>query len=180
MRAAAVALLAFAALAAPAGADTSPYRGMETREIKALSAQEVADLEAGNGMSLALAAELNGFPGPRHVLDLAEPLGLSEAQRAAIAALFEAMRTEAVALGTAVVAREAELEQGFRTASLDERSLGAKVMEIAELRGRLRTAHLRQHLATRDLLDRHQRVLYDRLRGYGDAGGGHGQHRHRH
>ncbi len=46
--------------------------------IKALSAEQIADLRTGRGMSFALAAELNGCPGPRHVLKLAEQLGLTD------------------------------------------------------------------------------------------------------
>jgi hypothetical protein len=49
-----------------------PYAGLEGRSIKALSEQQVADLRAGRGMVLALAAELNGYPGPMHVLELAD------------------------------------------------------------------------------------------------------------
>ena len=49
-----------------------PYAGMQARAIKALSAEQIADLKAGRGLSLALAAELNGYPGPRHVLELVE------------------------------------------------------------------------------------------------------------
>jgi hypothetical protein len=45
------------------------------RPIKALSAEQIADLKAGQGLSLALAAELNGYPGPRHVLELGKQLG---------------------------------------------------------------------------------------------------------
>lgn len=170
------ALVAVAGLASAVSADTSPYRGLETRSIKALSPQEIADLEAGKGMSQALAAELNGFPGPRHVLDLAGPLGLTAGQSDAVQALFDAMKDEASALGTTVIDREAALEAGFRAASLDADALTDTVMSIAEARGRLRAAHLRYHLATRDLLDAHQLALYDRLRGYG------GQHpaHHRH
>jgi hypothetical protein len=41
-----------------------PYAGLEARAIKALSEQQIADLEAGRGMGMALAAELNGYPGP--------------------------------------------------------------------------------------------------------------------
>ena len=37
-----------------------PYAGMQTRQIKALSAEQIADLKAGRGMGLAMAAELNG------------------------------------------------------------------------------------------------------------------------
>ena len=176
MRAAAlVSILVF--LATSAAADTNPYRGMEARAIKALPEQEIADLRAGKGMSMALAAELNGHPGPRHVIDLAQPLGLTPEQAAAVQSLFGAMQGEAAALGEAVVDGEAELEQRFRSASLDEDDLRARVMAIAELRGRLRATHLRYHLATRAVLDRHQLLLYDRLRGYGDSNRPHG-HRH--
>jgi len=55
----------------------TPYAGMQTRPIKALSEQQVADLGAGRGTGLALAAELNGYPGPSHVLELADKLDLS-------------------------------------------------------------------------------------------------------
>jgi hypothetical protein len=58
----------------------SPYAGQERRSIKALSDNEVRDLAEGRGMGLARAAELNSFPGPMHVLELANELGLSEAQ----------------------------------------------------------------------------------------------------
>jgi hypothetical protein len=57
---------------------------MQTRPIKALSEQQVADLQAGRGMGLALPAELNGYPGPAHVLELADKLGLSADQRASV------------------------------------------------------------------------------------------------
>jgi hypothetical protein len=57
--------------------ERSAYAGLETRDIKALSAQQLADLQAGRGMGLAIAAELNGYPGPLHVFELADSLGLS-------------------------------------------------------------------------------------------------------
>jgi hypothetical protein len=82
-------------IAAAANAQT-PYAGMQTRSIKSLSEQQVADLRAGRGMGLALAAELNGYPGPSHVLELADKLELSAAQRATIEGLFDAMKAEAL------------------------------------------------------------------------------------
>src|SRR5262245_40334747 len=85
---------------APAAAQShQPYAGLESRPIKALSAQQIADLRAGRGMGLALAAELNGYPGPAHVLELADRLALSDEQRAKVQALFDAMKSEAVPLG---------------------------------------------------------------------------------
>ena len=58
----------------------SAYVGQQTRAIKSLSEQDVDDLLAGRGTGFAKAAELNGYPGPAHVLELREPLTLSEAQ----------------------------------------------------------------------------------------------------
>lgn len=176
MRAAALAaILVFAALSAVA--ETSPYHGLESRSIKALSEQEMADLRAGKGMAMALAAELNGYPGPRHVLDLAGPLALTPGQSTAIQSLFEAMQAEATTLGQAVIAAESDLEQQFRSATLDDDGLQARVMSIAGLRGQLRLVHLRYHLATRAVLDRHQLALYGSLRGYDSRNPAHG-HRH--
>src|SRR5437588_3273005 len=95
-----VTLLVLITFAAPALAQAQqPYAGLEARSIKALSEQQIADLRAGRGMGLALAAELNGYPGPMHVLELAEPLGLSDQQRAKMQELFAAVKAEAVPLG---------------------------------------------------------------------------------
>src|SRR5438132_12594991 len=85
----------------------SPYAGMQTRSIKALSEQQIADLKAGRGMGLALPAELNGYPGPIHVLELSDKLGLSSEQKSRIEDLFQSMRAEAVPLGEKLLAQEA-------------------------------------------------------------------------
>jgi hypothetical protein len=66
---------------ATAMAQHQPYAGLQARPIKALSEQQVADLRAGRGMGLALAAELNGYPGPLHVLELSKELDLGQSQR---------------------------------------------------------------------------------------------------
>src|SRR3954454_12926522 len=93
-----------------ASAET-PYAGMQTRSIKALSEQQVADLSAGRGMGLALAAELNGYPGPSHVLELADRLELSADQRTRIKALFDSMKAETLPLGSKLIDQEADLDQ---------------------------------------------------------------------
>ena len=86
---------------------------MQARPIKGLSEQQVADLKAGRGMGLALPAELNGFPGPAHVLELADQLELSSDQRARVQSLFDAMKAEAVPLGSRLLDQEAALDQQF-------------------------------------------------------------------
>src|ERR1700752_4287969 len=89
----------------------TPYAGMQTRPIKALSEQQLADLGAGRGMGLALAAELNGYPGPAHVLELADRLELSADQRVRVQALFDAMTAEAVPLGAKLIEQETDLDR---------------------------------------------------------------------
>jgi hypothetical protein len=91
-----------------------PYAGMETRPIKALSEQQIADLRTGRGTSLALAAELNGYPGPRHALELADQLDLLPQQLRNVKRLFDEMTAGAVARGQKLITQETELDGQFR------------------------------------------------------------------
>src|SRR3954470_17393101 len=102
-------------LAAAAANAQTPYAGMQARPIKALSEQQVADLSAGRGMGLALAAELNGYPGPVHVLELADKLNLSADQRDSVQRLFDSMKAEALPLGARLLEQEADLDKQFAT-----------------------------------------------------------------
>lgn len=155
------------------GQAPSGYAGQETREIKALSAQQVEDLRAGRGMGLAMAAELNHYPGPKHVLELAKELELDAGTTARVQASFDRMSAEAKRLGVAIVEAEARLDAQFREERVTPESLRAATAEIARLQGELRNAHLAAHLETRALLSIHQRHTYDRLRGYAGAHAGH-------
>lgn len=146
-----------------------PYAGMQERPIKALSDARIDGLLTGKGIGYALAAELNSYPGPRHALDMAETLGLSEKQLGEIRALFDDMQTRAVVLGKEIVAAEEALDDGFESREIDPRSLETLVTGIAELEGRLRLVHLVTHLEMRAILSPHQVMLYDRMRGYGAA-----------
>jgi hypothetical protein len=62
----------------------SPYAGLEVRRIKSLSEDDLAELRKGGGWGLALPAELNGMPGPSHLLALKDEIGLSAGQVAKI------------------------------------------------------------------------------------------------
>jgi hypothetical protein len=75
-----VLLISAFALASSDDSDLSPYAGEEQRVIKSLSPEEIESLKAGAGMGFAKLAELNGFPGPKHVLELAGRLELSPTQ----------------------------------------------------------------------------------------------------
>lgn len=149
-----------------AGPLQTPYAGLQRRGIKALSDQQLADLRAGRGMGLALPAELNGYPGPSHTLELAEPLGLSADQRSATAAALAAMKEETIAIGEEVIAAEAPLDRLFASRTVTPESLDAAVMRTATAQGRLRAAHLRYHLQMATILTPEQVAAYTRLRGY--------------
>jgi Spy/CpxP family protein refolding chaperone len=163
----------------PATAQSSqPYAGLEQRPIKALSHQQVDDLRAGRGMGLALAAELNGYPGPSHVLELGDRLELTADQRLQVQRLFDAMKQETMPLGNKLLAQERELDDLFSSRRVTSESLKATIAAIAETQGRLRESHLKYHLSTAALLNPSQMQRYAELRGYQtpDAAGGHKHH----
>jgi hypothetical protein len=154
----------------------TPYAGMQDRSIKALSDQQMADLAAGRGMGLALAAELNGYPGPSHVLELADKLDLSADQRAGVQRLFESMKAEAMPLGSKLIEQEADLDRQFANRTVTPESLKASTAAVAATQGTLRETHLKYHLSTGVILSPSQMAKYAELRGYGS---GH-EHQHHH
>jgi Spy/CpxP family protein refolding chaperone len=168
-------IMSIVAIAAAAHTE-SPYMGQETRDIKALSPQDIDDYLNGRGLGYAKAAELNHYPGPRHVLDLAHTLALTPEQTRQTQAIFEAMHAQAVALGRQLVAKEEALDRQFADGSIDAGSLQALLSDIGGLQAAIRYTHLAAHLEQKAVLTTHQVQLYDQLRGYGAA---HGQgHRH--
>jgi hypothetical protein len=144
----------------------SPYVGLEQRDIKALSEQQIADLRAGRGMGLALAAELNGYPGPLHVLELADQLRLTVEQKRHVQSLYGGMKAEAVAAGEKLIASEQELDQEFAAHRMTAARLTSLMAQIGERQGALRAVHLKYHLTTAELLSADQRQRYAELRGY--------------
>jgi Spy/CpxP family protein refolding chaperone len=157
------------------GASQSPYTSIQGREIKALSPEQIEGYETGQGMSLALAAEMNGYPGPKHVLEFQGELDLTDDQRQSTEAIFNEMKRSAEDLGHQIVNRERELDRLFSSHTIDVDSLGAQIERIAELQGQLRTVHLQAHLDMMGVLNEDQISQYIELRGY--HGGGHQGHR---
>ena len=145
----------------------SPY-AHDQSEIPSLTPDELEQLRNGDGMGLAKPAELNHFPGPKHVLELAGELELSPEQRAATEAAFAEMQEQARDLGGQIIEAERHLNMRFANAHIDEASLSEATNAIAELYGRLRFTHLRAHLRVTELLTPSQIEEYDRLRGYVD------------
>jgi hypothetical protein len=159
-------------------AQHQPYGGQQSRDIKGLSAQEIEQYRAGAGMGYAKAAELNRYPGPMHVLELADRLKLSPAQRTATKQLMDAHKAEARTIGAKLVEAEMRLEALFRSGKVEEAGLAKAVGEAAALQGEYRLSHLETHRRMRALLSEEQVARYDQLRGYAEPTGGEGAHRH--
>ena len=115
---------------------------------------------------LARAAELNGMPGPAHLMELKDRIPLTADQATAISAIFRDMRATAITEAERLISREEALETAFRNGSVTERSLQALLSEIGQARMALRYVHLVAHLKTLPLLTHDQIVRYNVLRGY--------------
>lgn len=157
----------------------SPYVAQLASSVRGLSPQEITDLSEGNGMGLARAAELNSYPGPRHLLDARQQLGLTPEQTAQIEAIWTPMNRDARALGLRILQGEQELEADFREQRITDSLLRTRLAELEAARTELRYVHLRAHLASLEVLTGEQVAHYNRLRGYAadyqpQHGSGHG------
>jgi hypothetical protein len=144
----------------------SAYAGEEIREIKSLSAEDITELKRGGGWGFAKPAELNGMPGPSHVLAMRQALALTPSQLELAQELFEKMRRTAIQEGERLIAAERDLESGFQSGLINESGLHQKLGQIERSRTTLRFIHLSAHLEMKKLLDRHQVEKYNELRGY--------------
>jgi len=178
----ALALLAALACAAPATAQHGahqhgahqgggvgagvPYAGQQARAIKSLSEEDIAELRRGGGWGLAKAAELNGIPGPAHLLELANRIELTPQQVATIRSVFERMRADAIREGEILISLEADLEKRFRNRAIAPDELRAALRKIESSRAELRLIHLRAHLDMQDVVTKDQQIRYAELRGY--------------
>jgi len=150
-------------------AASSPYIGEEGRSIKSLSDEQIGQLLAGEGMGLAKPAELNHYPGPKHLLDLADSLGIGAAERSQLQAIFDAMHEAAVATGKDLIAAEEALDARFASGQATGADVDRLTLEVARQQGLLRAIHLRAHVEARALLTAEQISRYDQLRGYTTA-----------
>lgn len=164
----------FASAAVAAEPPHGRYAGQHAREIKALDPEFVDGLKRGAGLGFAKAAELNGYPGPAHLLELADRIPLSADQTDAIRAIFDRMQRDAITLGAALLTAEREIETAFRHGGLTSDRLDDLTAAAGAASARLRARHLSAHLAAAETLLPEQIAAYNRLRGYGAP---HGQHR---
>ena len=134
----------------------SKYVGEEQRSIKSLSTDDIEQLKHGKGWGLAKVAELNGMPGPSHILQMKDKIALSKEQEAKIQALFDDMQSK-------------ELNDSFVNRTITTELLSQQLEAIAEVSKKLRYVHLVTHLMTPNILTPQQIDQYNRLRGYNSA-----------
>jgi len=144
----------------------SHYAGQENRIIKSLSLNDIKQLNTGKGWGLAKAAELNGMPGPSHLLQMKQQIKLSDEQTASIQALYSLMKKNAVVSGKKLIALEQELNTIFANKTVTEASLDIVLTKIAKARKELRYVHMVTHLRTPAILSNEQIAQYNVLRGY--------------
>ena len=144
----------------------SKYKGQESREIKSLSREDINELQNGKGWGLAKAAELNGMPGPIHLLEMKEEIKLSDEQVSQIEQLYGKMKKEAIPLGLELIALEKKLNNAFADRTIDEKGLKSLLEQIANTYMALRYVHLSVHLKTPTILTPSQIEAYNKLRGY--------------
>jgi Spy/CpxP family protein refolding chaperone len=149
-----------------APATSSTYAGEQTRAITSLSQDDMQALSQGEGWGLAKPAELNGVPGPAHLLELAQEIGLSKPQVEQIQKLFNEMKAQAIALGNEYIASEKAVDNYFRQNQFSDRLLRDVVDQAEQARANLRFLHLSYHHKTLDVVTPEQIKQYNELRGY--------------
>lgn len=141
---------------------------MQSRAIKSLSENDIKELRRGGGWGLALPAELNGMPGPVHLLELKDKIPLNHEQAQKIQGLTEEMRKAAIPTGERLIAAEAAIEAAFSGGTVEEASLRRLLADAESAKTELRFIHLSQHYKAAQLLEPEQIKRYNILRGYAE------------
>lgn len=158
-------------------ADEAPYAGQDMRTIKALAPERIEGLLKGAGLGYAKAAELNGWPGPLHVLELSDALALNADQHAKITSIRNAMLAKARPLGDDLIKAEIDLDALFTEEWPDASAVAEATAKVGAIDAELRAVHLAAHIDVKPLLTQHQQMVYAQHRGYGTDHGGHENHK---
>lgn len=142
-----------------------PHVTAEGDTTYGLSQREAQGLLAGRGMGMARPAEMNGYPGPLHVLELADELALTPEQKQQAREAREQVVTEVPVLGRQIVEKELALDRLFRSGSAEATQIDALTQEISQLRAALRAIHLRAHVVMQRALAVEQVRAYMEARG---------------
>jgi len=148
---------------------TSPYAGQELRDIKSLSDDDIQSLQNGTGEAfggMAKLAELNGYPGPRHALDMSSELQLTDLQKMEIERIYQNMSNNAKSIGAVIIDIEQDMDGAFANKTITQENLKLMLDKSADLYAQLRFVHLSAHLDTIQMLTIEQVQMYNTMRGY--------------
>jgi Spy/CpxP family protein refolding chaperone len=153
------------------GSIHSQYAGQQHQSIKSLTPEDINGLRSGSGTpfnGMAKPAELNGYPGPRHVLDAHEAgeFELTDDQLNIIQKLFDDMQQTAIPLGEKIITLEKQIDNAFKEKNVTDDSLKELINKSAEIYAELRYTHLKTHLQMVSILTDEQVQHYNELRGY--------------
>jgi Spy/CpxP family protein refolding chaperone len=148
--------------------EASSHGGQATHEIKSLSPAEIQGYLEGQEMGFAKSAELNGYPGPNHVLELATQLQLTPQQRSKAEHLKNSMK-KAARLGRWLVDTERRLDVLFAKGEADDDKITVLVRQIGSLEAEIRLVHLRAHIEMRRALTPEQIKKYQQGRADSNA-----------
>lgn len=115
---------------------------------------------------MALYAEINGYPGPKHALEMKDELGLTKEQIKKTESLINDINVSATVKGQDVIEAEEDLNRSFATEKITERTLRTKLEKIGKLRAELKFMHLQAHLKMKQILSPNQIARYKELRAH--------------
>lgn len=133
--------------------------------LSGVSEQEKEALLKGGGLGAGMIAMMNGYPGPKHVLEMGDELELTDAQRESIGTIYGKVKAESVKYGTELVEKDEALAAMFTSGSVDTGDVEKLAREIGELQGRVRAEHLNAHVKTYDALTPAQREKLSSMQG---------------
>ena len=136
-----------------------------------VSAQEKEALLKGAGLGAGMIAMMNGYPGPKHVLEMGDELELTAAQRESIGTIYGKVKAESVKYGTELVEKDEELAALFASGSVSTDKVEKLSRDIGELQGRVRAEHLNAHVETFDALTPAQREMLAEMQGMHQGSG---------
>lgn len=120
-------------------------------------------LEGDNGKT----AEMNKYPSPKDLLELATTLNLSSVQKSRLIEIRDNTISRAKQLGKEIVQIENELHKAFQARIINEKSCTDDAQQIGRLRGRLRAVFLTSHIRAKAVLNDSQVSMYRKIQGDG-------------
>ncbi|MFG0274816.1 MAG: hypothetical protein ACF8QF_07155 [Phycisphaerales bacterium] len=147
------------------------HAGVGDPLLRHLTPAQIRGLGAAAGLGLAKPAELHGLPGPKHVLELADDLELTDEQRDRTQRAYERMRDRAIPAGQRVLDAERRVGEVMQShPRVIEDEVARALDDAADAWRLLAREHIVAHAEMLSILTPAQVQRYSVLRGYTEAG----------